>query len=321
MWEGYRCHIAAWDLVSPPVQYSDGEVRESHQIKLVQNCSSKYFGVITWETRTFTCLFGEYGFHDAVISYNNQLLWFINLIGVDVDANKLAACGAPFSSTFDFWCEIVKESDILFQHVVYTNEYYNSSVFNGRRRYHFYYFCFQFSILNFFVNCVDPFGLDINAKLDDSLYNIICQHTWHLSTAVLPDITYSSCTWTLYFWLTTVKKREFPKWIKHCNFHFFLLARNIFLKNTTETICSLWVEKHLRQHFNQSKETVCCSLFHFYDFVKLSSQYLSTMPLWIKTRWCNWCNCETTGAPTKRNLIKNLFICNLFSTLFTFIFL
>lgn len=29
--------------------------------------------------------------------------------------------------------------------------------------------------------------------------------TWHFSTAVLPVITYSSCTCTVYFWLTTVK--------------------------------------------------------------------------------------------------------------------
>lgn len=27
--------------------------------------------------------------------------------------------------------------------------------------------------------------------------------TWHFNTAVLPAITYSSCTWILYFWLTT----------------------------------------------------------------------------------------------------------------------
>lgn len=30
------------------------------------------------------------------------------------------------------------------------------------------------------------------------------QITWHFRTAVFPDITYSSCTWTVYSWLTTV---------------------------------------------------------------------------------------------------------------------
>lgn len=39
--------------------------------------------------------------------------------------------------------------------------------------------------------------------------------TWHFRTAVLPDITYSSCTCTLYFWLTTVQPMIKSKILNH----------------------------------------------------------------------------------------------------------
>lgn len=63
--------------------------------------------------------------------------------------------------------------------------------------------------------------------------------TWHFSTAVLPDITYSSCTCTLYFWLTTVQPMIKSKILNHLE---IIYSSEIYIHLITHNI-SNWSNK------------------------------------------------------------------------------
>lgn len=134
-------------------------------------------------------------------------VWFFHLVSPfsHKDTQKIMFSSRQYNlnSNFDYFL-VYKRGKLFVPGVVP-----HQSIANERnevsRRYNHIKFTERESIIKW---------MSSSGNYSNIIVTVTFQITWHFSTAVFPDITYSSCTCTVYSWLTTANESYNKIWEK-----------------------------------------------------------------------------------------------------------